>query len=63
MVVVRPAVEVSVLVGVGIPGVEDLLAVAQIIVEVTEEVAVCVVVGGDEVESCRFSGERPAGLG
>lgn len=63
VVVVGPAVEVGVLFGVGVPGVEDLLAVAQIVVEVTEEVVVCVVVGGDEVESCRFSGERPAGLG
>lgn len=60
VVVVGPAVEVGVLVGVGVPGVEDLLAVAQVVVEVAEVVAVCVVVGGDEVESCRFSGERPA---
>ncbi|MET8590413.1 hypothetical protein [Streptomyces sp. NPDC005078] len=40
MVVVGPAVEVGVLVGVDVPGVEDLLAVAQIVVEVAEEVAV-----------------------
>lgn len=48
VVVEGPAVEVSVLVGVGVPGVEDLLAVAQVAVEMAQEVAVCVVVVGDE---------------
>jgi hypothetical protein len=52
VVVVGPAVEVGVLVGVGVPSVEDLLAVAQVAVEVTEEIAVCEVIGGDGQWSC-----------
>lgn len=46
-VVMGPAVEVGVLRGVGVPGGEDLVAVAQVAVEVAEGGAVCVVVGGD----------------
>lgn len=53
VVVVRPAVEVGVFVGVGVPGVEDLLAVAQVAVEVVEGLGVCVVIGGDGEGSCR----------
>ncbi|WP_437053508.1 hypothetical protein [Streptomyces sp. enrichment culture] len=41
VVVVRPAVEVGVLVGVRVPGVEDLLAVADVVVEVLQGLAVC----------------------
>lgn len=59
-VVAGPAVEVGVLLGVGIPGGEDLVAVAQVVAEVPEGGAVCVVVGGDG-ESCRFSGVLPDG--
>lgn len=40
VVVVRPAVETGVLLGVGVPGVEDLLAVADEGVEVAQELAV-----------------------
>lgn len=40
VVVVGPAVEIGVLLGVGVPGVEDLLAVADEAVEVAQEFAV-----------------------
>lgn len=61
VVVVGPAVEVGVFVGVDVPRVEDLLAVAQVAVEVTEELAVCGVVGGDGEGPVGISGERPGG--
>ncbi|MGC0328132.1 hypothetical protein RKD23_001122 [Streptomyces sp. SAI-170] len=61
VVVVRPAVEVGVLVGVRVPGVEDLLAVADVAVEVLQGLAVCERVEGDGLRSSRFSGVRPDG--
>lgn len=45
VVVVRPAVEVGVLVGVDVPGVEDLLDLADVAVEVAQELTVSVRVG------------------
>lgn len=56
VVVMGPAVKVGVLVGVGVPGVEDLLAVSDVVVEAAQEVAVCVMVGGDESEVLSVQG-------
>ncbi|MGW0312693.1 hypothetical protein [Streptomyces flavidovirens] len=66
VVVVRPAVEAGVLVGVRVPGVEDLLAVADEGVEVAQEFPVSGgIEGNGEVSSrgsaanCRVGGDGP----
>ena len=48
VVVVGPSVEVGVLVGVGVPFVEDLLGLAQVQAELGQGLAVSVQVGGNE---------------
>ncbi|MGW7786343.1 hypothetical protein, partial [Streptomyces tricolor] len=58
VVVVRPAVEVGVLVGVDVPGVEDLLGRVDVAVEVVQELAVSVRVGD---RGCPFEGSAAGG--
>lgn len=60
VVVMRPAVEIGVLVGVDVPGVEDLLGVVDVVVEVLQELDVGGAVEGNGDGSCRIQ-RREAG--
>lgn len=58
VLVVGPAVEAGVLLGVGVPGAEDLLAVVEESVEVVQEIAVSGGIEGDGEIPCRGSAVR-----